>query len=384
MEQVKISVCVYKKNAARLKNPQYYARVRHGGKTTDVPLHTESREVAEAWVRLRRDEIKRYNDYIAVGEEPPSDLLAKLPVFGQKVPSKAVLKLMECYDSWELEMRRKGMREKSIAAYMKNVRLTVPLNDPVTSVTRDNLRLWMAKHDNLSSATRKHYSVALHEFCKYLAEFHGLDPRIATNWPKIRVEQTEKGYWRMNEIYHIIEAVECKDKLCEQQMKVYLWIMATAGTRQGETSMLKWSDLRDGCITLRAETTKSNKTRVVPLDIRILDMLHRLPKDSDYIFSHIPDSQAGRYTVLSRAIAKSGMPSGNLHKMRHSACMYLYSHCNDIKAVAQLVGHSPAVSIQYYVKSREPDELRSLVDSAYKDENMIPSPMDELIKAGFI
>lgn len=384
MEQINASVCVYCKNAARLKHPQYYARVRYQGKTTDVPLHTESRDVAEAWVRLRRSELKRYNDYIACGEEPPSDLLAKLPVFAQKGPSKAVSSLRQCYYGWELEMRRRGMRERSIQAYMKNIRLTVPLDEPLTSFTKDNARLWMAKHDQLKSATRKHYSVSLREFAKYLVEFHGLDPRITTGWPMIKVEQVEKGYWKMNEIYHIIEAVECKDKLCEQQMKAYLWLMATAGSRQGETALLRWSDFRDGCMTYRAEITKNNKTRFVPLDMRIIDMLSRLPKDGDLIFSHIPNSQAGRYSVLSKAIKRSGMPIGNLHKLRHSACMYLYSHCKDIKAVAQLLGHSASVSLQYYAKSREAEELRFLVDSAYQGETMIPSAMDELIKARLV
>ena len=383
MEPVKISICVYKKNAARLKNPQYYARVRYQGKTLDIPLHTESRDVAEAWVRLRRDEVKRYNDYVAVGEEPPSDLLAKLPI-GQKRPSKPLISLRECYDSWELEMRRRGLRERSIAAYMKNIRLTVPLDDPLTRFTKDNVRLWMAKHDRLKSTTRKHYSVSLREFAKYLVDAYGLDPRIVTGWPMIKVEQTEKGYWRMSEIYHIIEAVECRDKVMEAQMKAYLWLMATAGSRQNETALLKWSDFRDGCITYRAENTKNNKTRVVPLDMRIQDMLSRLPREGEFIFSAIPKSQAGRYSILARAIRKSGMPSGNLHRLRHSACMYLYSRCNDIKAVAQLLGHSAAVSLQYYAKAREADELRTLVDSAYQSETMIPSAMDELIKAGLV
>ena len=383
MEPVKISICVYKKNAARLKNPQYYARVRYQCKTTDVPLHTESRDVAEAWVRLRRDEVKRYNDYVTVGEEPPSDLLSKLPI-GQKRPSKPLISLRECYYGWELEMRRRGLRERSITAYMKNIRLTVPLDEPLTSFTKDNVRLWMAKHDRLKSNTRKHYSVSLREFAKYLVDSYGLDPRIVTGWPMIKVEQTEKGYWRMSEIYHIIEAVECKDKMCEQQMKAYLWLMATAGSRQNETALLKWSDFRDGCMTYRAENTKTNKTRVVPLDMRIQDMLSRLPREGEFIFSAIPKSQAGRYSILARAIRKSGMPSGNLHRLRHSACMYLYAHCNDIKAVAQLLGHSAAVSLQYYAKSREADELRTLVDSAYQSENMIPNAMDELIKAGLV
>ena len=383
MEPLKISLCVYLKNARR-PNATYYARMRKDGKTTDIPLNTKERGVADAWVRLRRSEIQRYNDYCLVGEEPPSDLLSKLPLSGVRKAQKATISLRECSYSWEAEMRRRGLRERTIGAYMKNIRLTVPLDEPLSSFTKDNVRLWMAKHDSLRSATRKHYSVSLREFAKYLVDFHDLDPRIVSGWPMIKVDQVEKGYWRMNEIYHIIEAVECRDKVCEQQMKAYLWLMATAGSRQGETALLKWTDFREGCITFRAENTKTNKTRVVPLDMRICDMLMKLPREDDYIFGAIPKSQAGRFAILARAVRKSGMPTGNLHKMRHSACMYMYSHCKDIKTVAQMVGHSPAVSLQHYIKAREADELRTVVDKVYHDEILIPNAMDDLIKAGLI
>lgn len=383
MEPLKISLCVYLKNARR-PNATYYARMRKDGKTTDIPLNTKERGVADAWVRLRRSEIQRYNDYCLVGEEPPSDLLSKLPLSGVRKAQKATISLRECSYSWEAEMRRRGLRERTIGAYMKNIRLTVPLDDPLSSFTKDNVRLWMAKHDSLKSATRKHYSVSLREFAKYLVDFHDLDPRIVSGWPMTKVEHVEKGFWKMNEIYHIIEAVECKDKACEQQMKAYLWLMATAGSRQRETALLKWTDFRDGCMTYRAENTKNNKTKVVPLDMRIQDMITKLPRENEFIFSAIPNSQAGRYSILARAVKKSGMPSGNLHKLRHSACMYLYAHCKDIKAVAQILGQNPETSMVYYVKARQADELKTTIESAYSGETMIPNAMDDLIKAGLI
>ena len=199
-----------------------------------------------------------------------------------------------------------------------------------------------------------------------------------------KVDKVEKGYWRMNEIYQIIEAVECRDKVMQEQIKVYFWMMATAGSRQGETALIRWGDIKDGCVTFRAETTKNNKTRVVPLDRRVLEMLERMPHEGERVFSAIPNSQAGRFSILSKAIKKSNMPKGGLHTFRHSASMYLYAHSQDLKAVSQLLGHSPETAMQYYQASRQTDELRNLVDSAYESETMIPSTMDELIKAGLI
>lgn len=382
MEPLKISLCVYLKNPDR-KNSSYYARMRKDGKTTDIPLHTKDRGVAESWVRLRRSEIQHYNDCCILGEEPPAGLLSKLKIT-QKGTSKAVLTLTKAIDEFELDCRRRGLRERTVMAYVRNLRQLIPSEATLVDFTRDNVLKWLAAYDHLKSATRKFYSVSLRELAKFLVSRYDLDPRILTNWVMTKVETAERGYWKLNEIYHIIEAVECRDKVMEAQIKVYFWLMATAGSRQGETALIRWIDIKDGCVTFRAEITKSGKTRTVPLDMRVLDMLERMPHEGELVFSAIPNSQAGRFSILSKAIKKSGMPVGGLHTFRHSASMYLYAHCQDLKAVSQLLGHSPETAMKYYQASRQADELRAMVDSAYAEENMIPNAMDELIKAGLV
>lgn len=383
---LKISYTTYIKNPSR-PSARYYARVREHGKVRDIDLGTKVKAVAEAWVALRRDELKRYNAYILCGEEAPEDLsnkLVRVSAIAQKGTSKAVLTLTKAIDEFELDCRRRGLRERTVMAYVRNLRQLIPSEATLSDFTRDNVLKWLAAYDHLKSATRKFYSVSLRELAKFLVSRYDLDPRILTNWVMTKVETAERGYWKLNEIYHIIEAVECRDKVMEAQIKVYFWLMATAGSRQGETALIRWSDIKDGCVTFRAEITKSGKTRTVPLDMRVLDMLERMPHEGELVFSAIPNSQAGRFSILSKAIKKSGMPVGGLHTFRHSASMYLYAHCQDLKAVSQLLGHSPETAMKYYQASRQADELRAMVDSAYAEENMIPNAMDELIKAGLV
>lgn len=386
MRTLKVSYSCYVKNKNR-PSAHYYARVREHGKVKDIDLNTKERSIAEAWVRLRRSELERFNEYLLCGEEPPEELANKIirastPTIAQKGTSKAVLTLTKAIDEFELDCRRRGLRERTVMAYVRNLRQIVPTDASFADFTRDNVLKWLAAYDHLKSATRKFYSVSLRELAKFLVSRYDLDPRILTNWVMTKVDKVEKGYWRMNEIYQIIEAVECRDKVMQEQIKVYFWMMATAGSRQGETALIRWGDIKDGCVTFRAENTKNNKTRVVPLDMRVLDMLERMPHEGDLVFSAIPNSQSGRFSILSKAIKKSNMPKGGLHTFRHSASMYLYAHCQDLKAVSQLLGHSPETAMKYYQASRQADELRAMVDRAYAEENMIPSTMDELIKAG--
>lgn len=382
---LKISYTIWAKHGQNL-----YCRVRQAGqKPLDINLHTTDMAKAEAFAKLRRAELELYNSYLLAGEEVPPDVAAKLlrrgsPAIAQKGPSKAMTTLRVCLDGFELDLRRRGQRERTIATYCKSVRQTVPLDLTVADFTRANVRTWLAKHDRLKTATRKSYSVATREFCKYLINDHGLDQSVLNDWPMVKVQQEEKGWWKLQEMYHIIEAIECRDKVMEQQMKAYCWVMATCGSRQGETYELRWSDFHDGVLTFRAETTKSNHTRRVPLDMRVAEMLLRLPRHGQRIFDALPDSQAGRYAILARAVKRCNAPHGGLHTFRHSASMILYSKCSDIKAVSQMLGHSPETALKYYQASRQSDELRSTVESAFGDENMIPSAMDELIRAGLI
>lgn len=388
MEQLKISYCVYKKNAKRA-NAHYYCRVRQNGKTSDIDLKTDNRAVASAWVELRRSEVQRYNQYVLCGERVPTDLERCIVRVGSAPAStsKAVNILIDALPEWEKDLRRLGRREKTIATYSRALSVICPETALVADISEDSTKLWLSKFDGLKSTSRKNYSVILREFVKFCVKRYGTDREIVDRWDYVKVQHTDKPHWTMQQMYNIINAVTCKDKVAEQVYKAYFWVMATCGSRQSETYDLLWTDFNftgpmTATLTFRAENTKNNTTRIVPLDWRIARLLDLLPREGSRIFQGLAKSQAGRYGVLRRAIRDSKMPSGNLHTFRHSASWNLYKTTHDLKATAQLLGHSPQTALYYYQASREEEQLRELVDKAYADELSIPSPIDELVKEG--
>lgn len=56
----------------------------------------------------------------------------------------------------------------------------------------------------------------------------------------------------------------------------------------------------------------------------------------------------------------------------------------DLKGTAEMLGHSPAVALQYYQSARQPEQLRGLVDRTFGDEILIPNALDDLIEAGLM
>lgn len=382
---MKITVCCYLKNATKVKHPQYYARIRIDGHTHDQPLHTTSKAVAESWVKLRRDEIRRYHDYVACGETVPPDLLSKLmPTIDQKGPSKAVPSLRVCLDSWEAELTRRGFSSRTVHMYCKSSEYMLKdLSRPVSVLTPELVRKQSTEHDHLRCTTRRSYFVAYKEFLKYCVKQYNISPAAVDEIPSIKQVRTDRPYWTMDEIRKIIDSVSCNSKEAEDCYKAYFWFLAVTGARNSEAAALTWTDLVDGIVTFRASTTKGNRERRVPVEWRVMNMLYRLPRHGNLVFSSIAKSQAGRYSVLARAVRKSGVHQGGLHTFRHSAAMYLYARCG-IKSVSDMLGHSASTALSVYLASRTPDQLRDVVDKAYHDNLALPDAMDDLIKAGLV
>lgn len=375
---MKITICAFKKNAYKLKNPSYYARVKVDGKTRDIPLHTSDKDVADAWVRLRRSEIQRYNDYIVAGEQPPPGLLDRL-IIAKKGTSEAV-SVRTAVDAWSAHLSRSGKRPATISTYLRAMRNCLDYSLPLTAVTEKYLNEALRKHDHLKAATRKSYCVTVREFVKFCCREYGLNRDLIDCFTFIKVQTEEKGFWTMNEMRRLIDNVQCRDEASTQCYKAYFWLMATTGARQGEAAALEWSDLRDGAVTFRAETTKSGQTRTCPLTIGVLDLINKLPRVSKKIFAYIGRQQASRFAVLSKAVEKAGVRQGGLHCFRHSASMYLYSKIPDIKLVSQILGHSAQTALRYYQATREVEKVSDAITEAYDGENNLPSLMDWFVE----
>lgn len=390
---IKISYSIYIKNPKR-PSAHYYARVREPGQPVyDVDLKTKSKAQAEAWVKLRRSEVEMVNAKILLGE-PVSDeqmrsLVRRCNRYASVDKPTKTATVREVLDEWEKHLRRTGKRETTIATYLRAVKaiFSPVYPDPINTLTETKIVDLMALHDELRSTSRKNYSVVAHEVLKFAVNRYDLNPKLVNSPPIIKVDEVERPYWQPWQVQHIIDAVECKDKTREKVAKAYYWFLFCTGCRNTEAYNLLWTDLTftdptTAYVTVRAELTKNNKTRKIPLDWRIARLVNRLPHEGPRIFQAMPPSQSGRYSILAKAISKSKMPAGGLHTFRHSFCMLAYAKTDDVKAVAEVAGHSPEVSLRYYVSARQQDQLREVVDKTFANENTLPSPIDELVDAG--
>lgn len=344
----KVSFTIVRKN--KYHNAPWYVRMRETGqKDVDVNLGTPDRRVAET-------ELMRVKLAASEGSSSPLDALA----IRRKGLSEPVSVPGGVLEGWERWMAVSGLRRSSIDKYVRAARVLMA-GMSVADLSPDTVRNMMAGTVHLKANTRRVYLSALRELFMYLER-----PDLADVLPRIKTEVTDRTVWSREDMEEIIMCVSTRSAQRTLEYREYFGVMAYIGSRQGETYALRWKDIDEatGVVHFRAETTKSRKERYVPLPTRLWSSMEvRRGRPDEQVFPNIGKDQATRFGVLSRAIRKAGVEHGGLHTFRHSCASLYYRACSDIKAVAELLGHSPSVSLQYYQNSRGVDELRKLVEN---------------------
>lgn len=346
---VNTTYILVRKNRKR-KNSPWYLRERKDGKLKDILLGTDK---AKAEVELMKVQL-RQRELEASGEPGnPLDALA----IEQKRASEPLGSIGGVLERWEAKRRLEGFREQSIATYGRALRNM--LGDvPVSSLDEALVARVMDSTRHLKGSTRHNYAAALKNLFRFLKR-----PDLVESVPSVQPEESEHNWWSRLDMQNIIAAVSCKSPVRELQFREYLEVMATVGSRQGETGLLRWKDLdSNGILTFQGAITKSRKTRRVPLPLALQATLEaRRGEPGELIFGAIPKDQQGRYALLRRALKKVGL-KGCLHDFRRSVSMILYRKGNNIKDVAELLGHSAQVALKFYQQAKSPEDLRELVE----------------------
>lgn len=128
------------------------------------------------------------------------------------------------------------------------------------------------------------------------------------------------------------------------------------GMRRGEMLSLKWENvnLDHKYITLESTLTKAKKTRRVPINSILNDLLTRLEsgKRSDHVFTN---EQGGKYSKVSSlsysfntSLKRANITNFRFHDLRHTAATRMVEAGVPLFAVGQILGHSnPKTTMRY-------------------------------------
>ena len=143
----------------------------------------------------------------------------------------------------------------------------------------------------------------------------------------------------------------------------YIVIGAFAGLRGAEIQRLDWSeiDLADGFIELKAEKSKTDTRRLIPIKPNLAAWLNDCRKKSGPVCSI-----GNVVNALMELVQKvnTAMPEGTPDKdkmrwkkngLRHSYISYRVAECADVARVADESGNSPAIIRSNYLRRVKPD-----------------------------
>lgn len=142
---------------------------------------------------------------------------------------------------------------------------------------------------------------------------------------------------------------------------VVLLALAT-GMRRGEILTLRTEDVKAGSVTVRGTATKSQQSRVIPLNAEAQRVLTDWNPAGEWVFPG-SDEEAALTTIKKSwaALRKAaGLPSVRFHDLRHTFATRLLQRGADIRTVSALLGHQDIAITARYLHATDESKRRAV------------------------
>jgi integrase/recombinase XerD len=137
--------------------------------------------------------------------------------------------------------------------------------------------------------------------------------------------------------------------------RAMLSLIYSAGLRRSELINIKLTDIDSSRMTLHIRQSKGKKDRVLPLSVKILELLReyfKAYKPREYLFEGQTGGMYGKRSiqlVFNNALKKSGIKKhASLHTLRHSNATHLLEAGTDLRYIQELLGHKSSKTTEIY------------------------------------
>ena len=141
------------------------------------------------------------------------------------------------------------------------------------------------------------------------------------------------------EVFLSVEQVRSIASYCSIQAQAAIWAALLTGARRGELFKLTAAHIGPDTITLTAPTTKTKRTRVVPIVEALRPWLVHFP---------LTITVDGVKSAWRRARVKAGLQGVNFHDLRHSCASILLECGEDLYTIGKILGHAHTNTTQRY------------------------------------
>jgi len=205
------------------------------------------------------------------------------------------------------------------------------------------------------------------------------------------LKRFEPPRYRATQKFPFIPTEEEIDQLiaaCGKVVSTFLQLLKETGVRRGEAWALHWTDIDMQNRNVRITPEKGSNPRILPISMKLIEMLNNLPKKSEKIFicSSKKIMNTNFYMQRKRIAKKLSNPRFlkiTFHTLRHWKATMEYHKTKDILYVMKTLGHKAIQSTLIYI-----DLERGIFNSPKNDEYTVrvAKTLDEacnLLEAGF-
>ena len=236
----------------------------------------------------------------------------------------------------------KGLGEKSIAAYLADLRQLQEQSGDLLALETEKILHYLSGFDNKRTLNRKLASInAFVNFC-HARRLTTRSVRI----PMARLPRSLPKYLSHEEIEAGLARIDRSTPAGRRDYALILFLYAS-GCRISEALAARREDLVEGWLRIRY--AKGAKERMVPLAPAALEALEEYLAHSDLSSSYLwlnyrgePLSRVSAYKIVKKYLGVSP------HVLRHSFASALILGGADLRVVQELLGHSSLITTQIY------------------------------------
>lgn len=220
------------------------------------------------------------------------------------------------------------------------------------------------------------YRSKLNKFFDWLARkgHLGTNPFREMEYPAVSYE--DRKFLKKEDVEKIFTAVgftiDWQSQLVRKRNFALMHALLYCGLRRGECMNLKMLDIdfQRKQLTVRAETSKSKRERVIPLNSKILLALHDYAEErkkytTPYFFVSNNKDDKLTYDGLKHLVEKIIHASGvkfHVHQLRHTFAVNLLNNGCDVAKLKQLMGHTDIRMTMAYLRCIPTKAMRADIE----------------------
>lgn len=242
---------------------------------------------------------------------------------------------------------------KTLEGYMKRIRKRwgkVRLSD----IRQQDVAGWLAglRAEGLAPATIEKTRVIMNRSFQLGAQWEipGADRNPVKAVPRIKFANARETYVNAEEAARLIAAAE---KSRNKQLAAIIRLLLLLGMRVSELLSMRWENVDTEKRTIFIPTSKTGRSRRLPLPQAAIDVIDALPKPDGaiYLFPN-PRNPKKHLTTIKHgwqaARGAAGLESLRIHDLRHSAASAWINNGVGLATVGKLLGHADLASTSRY------------------------------------